>query len=228
MALTILATVAIVWRALRTLAIASPRNRARAGCHFSAPLRILLGEDEQSEPGRADQMAGTGKRAQEQRESPVRRMRGRGGRRGEPVMWAAIFALVLTVQWPALKGWYYGETEAAAPASAIDWRSNLAGALAEARTAHKRVVVDFSASWCPPCVAMKHEVWPDADVARAVNAGYVPLMVDADQDHGVSSRYQVDGIPAILVLDPEGRVVKRHDGFLARDAMLKFLAPAPH
>jgi hypothetical protein len=42
-------------------------------------------------------------------------------RHREPVMWAAIVALVLTVQWPTLKGWYYGETGAAVPASGIAW-----------------------------------------------------------------------------------------------------------
>jgi thioredoxin-like negative regulator of GroEL len=88
------------------------------------------------------------------------------------------------------------------------------------------VLVDFYATWCPPCIAMKHEVWPDADVARAVNAGYVPVVVDADKDNGLSDRYRVEGIPAILVLDADGRIVKRNDGFLPRDGMLKFLAKA--
>jgi thiol:disulfide interchange protein len=113
------------------------------------------------------------------------------GKHREPLMWAAIFALVVTVQWPALKGWYYGATGAAAPTSGIAWRSDVGGALAEARSSHRRVLVDFSASWCPPCIAMKHEVWPDPDVVRAINASYVPLMVDADQDNGLSARYQV-------------------------------------
>lgn len=141
-------------------------------------------------------------------------------------MWTAIVALVLTVQWPMLKGWYYGETGATEPASSIAWRTDLDRALAEARSANKRVLVDFSASWCPPCVAMKHEVWPDPDVARAIDAGYVPVMVDADRDNGLSARYRVESIPAVLMLDADGRVVKRNDGFLPRSGMLRFLADA--
>ncbi len=73
---------------------------------------------------------------------------------------------------------------------------------------------------------MKHEVWPDAEVARAVGAGFIPLVVDADNDKGLSARYQVEGIPAVLVLDGEGRVLTRHDGFLPRAGMLTFLASA--
>ena len=142
----------------------------------------------------------------------------------EPVLWAAVTVLVATGQWPTVKGWYYRATGTAAPTSAVAWRSDLGGALVEARSTHKRVLVAFSASWCPPCIAMKHDVWPDPDVARAIDAGYVPLMVDADQDNGLSARYQVEGIPAVLVLDADGRVVKRNDGFLPRDGMLTFLA----
>ncbi len=139
-------------------------------------------------------------------------------------MWATIVALVLTVQWPMLKGWYYGETGAAAPASAIAWRSDFSRALTEARAAHKRVFVDFSASWCPPCIAMKHEVWPDADVARAINAGYVPVAVDADQNDGLSARYQVENLPTVLLLDADGRLLKRNEGYLPRAGIMRFLA----
>lgn len=139
-------------------------------------------------------------------------------------MWVAIVALVLTVQWPTLKGWYYSETGAAAPASGVTWRSDLAAALSEARLNHKRVLVDFSASWCPPCIAMKHEVWPDPDVARAIDSGYVPVVVDADRDNGWSARYQVEGIPAVLILDADGRIIKRNDGYLPKAGMVKFLA----
>jgi len=143
-------------------------------------------------------------------------------------MWTLIVVLALTVQWPMLKGWYYGATGTAAPSSAVAWRTDMAAALTEARTAHKGVFVDFSASWCPPCIAMKHEVWPDAEVARAINAGYVPLAVDADQDNGVSARYEVENIPTVLLLDADGRVVKRNNGYLPKSGILRFLAEAGH
>jgi len=147
-------------------------------------------------------------------------------RRREPVAWAALLAVVLTIQWPMLKGWYYKTTGAEAPASAIAWRTDFDGALAEARSANKRVLVDFSADWCPPCVAMKHDVWPHPQVTRAVDAGYVALLVDADRDTVLAARYQVSAIPTVLLLDGDGRVVKRNDGFLPRAGMLRFLSDA--
>ena len=145
--------------------------------------------------------------------------------RREPVMWAAIFALVIAVQWPMLKGYYYRATGAPAPASAITWRADLDGALAEARSANKKgVIVDFYASWCPPCIAMKHEVWPDRTVAEAVNADYVAVQVDADRDQVLSARYRVESLPTVLLLDASGRVIKRNEGFLPQSGILRMLA----
>ena len=158
------------------------------------------------------------------RKTPVRKAGRPVWRRSEPVFWMALFAIVVAIQWPVLKGWYYRAAGSAAPGSAIAWRTDFDGALAEARAANKRVLVDFSAEWCPPCVAMKHDVWPHAKVAGAVNAAYVAVMVDADRDNGLSARYQVDSIPAVLILDGEGRVVKRNDGYLPTSGMLRFLS----
>ena len=157
-------------------------------------------------------------------ESPARQAGRAVWRRREPLAWLALLAVVLFVQWPMLKGWYYRAAGTAAPASAIAWRTDFDGALAEARAANKGVIVDFSADWCPPCVAMKHDVWPHPDVAGAINARYIAVMVDADRDNGLSARYHVDAIPAVLLLDADGRVVKRNDGYLPASGMLRFLS----
>jgi thiol:disulfide interchange protein len=147
-------------------------------------------------------------------------------RRRDSLFWAALLLAFVTLQWPMIKGWYYQAAGAEAPASAIAWRTDFDATLAEARASNKRVLVDFSADWCPPCVAMKHDVWPDPQVARAVDAEYVPLLVDADRDTVLAARYQVSSIPTVLLLDADGRVVKRNDGFLPRSGMLRFLSEA--
>jgi thiol:disulfide interchange protein len=144
-------------------------------------------------------------------------------RRREPLFWAALVVAVITIQWPMLKGSYYRATGAPAPASSIAWRTDFDGALAEARSANRLVIADFSADWCPPCQAMKHDVWPHPKVASAISAGYIPVLVDADRDTVLADRYQVSSIPTILLLDADGRVVKRHNGFLPRSGMLRFL-----
>lgn len=142
--------------------------------------------------------------------------------RNERWLWAALFALVLTVQWPALKGYYYRAADVAPPPSSIRWHTDLDAALAEAESTGRYLLVDFTADWCPPCIAMQHDVWPDDRVERIVAEQYVPLLIDVDSNHDVPDRYRVNGIPTILVLDHTGGVIRRGSFFTA-SSMVRFL-----
>jgi thiol:disulfide interchange protein len=141
--------------------------------------------------------------------------------RRNALVWLAVGAFVVWMQWPMLKGAFYRATGAAAPA-AIDWRTDLDAALAEARSTGRLVLADFSADWCPPCVVMKHDVWPDDEIGALVARSYVPVLVDPDRDEKAAARYGIDAIPAVLILDGSGRVVARA-GYLPASGMRRFL-----
>lgn len=143
--------------------------------------------------------------------------------RHERLLWAGVIAAVVMIQWPMLKGLYYRTADAPPPPSRIEWRTNLDAALEESRRTGKPVLADFSADWCPPCIAMKHDVWPDDAVEQAVMERYVPLVVDVDRDVDASGRYGVRAIPTILVIDGDGRVLRRAT-FLSASGMREFLA----
>jgi hypothetical protein len=67
-------------------------------------------------------------------------------------------------------------------------------------------------------------VWPDAAVASAANDGYVPLLVDVDDPRNaeVARRYGVRGVPSVLVLDGDGKVL-RSGSYMSKGDMLDFL-----
>ncbi len=139
----------------------------------------------------------------------------------ERLLWIGLLLLVISFRWAtAQSGW---TTTAAGAKDAIHWRSDLDSALRESRQSGRPVLVDFSASWCPPCIAMKHEVWPNAAVGQAVEAAYVPVQIDVDQNGAISDRFRVDSIPTVLILDGNGREIRR-SGFLPTSGMLRFLA----
>jgi thiol:disulfide interchange protein DsbD len=136
-----------------------------------------------------------------------------------------VFALVLLFQWPMVKGSYYRGAGTPAPPTPIEWRTDLDAALDEAGRTNKHILVDFSADWCPPCIAMKHDVWPDPAVEAALTRSYVPLLIDVDRNGAVADTFNVRGIPTVLVLDHRGRVVRRATflSMLSASTMLAFL-----
>lgn len=146
-------------------------------------------------------------------------------RHQEPLWWAAAFAIVIYMQWPMLRGYYFKLSGSVAPASPIAWTTDLQAALAESKRTGKPVLLDAEASWCPPCIAMKHDVWPDGEIARLVADRVIPLRIDVDAQPAVATRYNVDTIPTILLLDSDGSVL-RTAGYLPRSGMVRFLTDA--
>jgi thiol:disulfide interchange protein len=132
---------------------------------------------------------------------------------------------LLMIQWPMVKGTAYRLMGASwAVEDRIPWHSDFARALAEAGRTGKPVLMRFSAGWCPGCQVMRHEVWPDEGVQKAVIDGYIPVAVISDSSAGeeLGMRYGVETIPAIIVVDAQGNVLKRGE-FMEVDQLLKFL-----
>lgn len=104
-----------------------------------------------------------------------------------------------------LKGSCYRAGAVAPPPTSIQWRTDLATARLEAQHTDTLVLVDFSADWCPPCVVMKHDVWPDDSVEGVVTASYIPLLIDVDRDGTVESVTAFAALRQFSCLTPRGR-----------------------
>ena len=83
----------------------------------------------------------------------------------------------------------------------------LDAALAEARTAAKPVMLDFSANWCVSCKEMEARTFPDAGVIGALKP-FLLLRADVtdntDDDQALLKRFHSFGPPTIAFFDAHG------------------------
>jgi thioredoxin 1 len=116
--------------------------------------------------------------------------------------------------------------------SRFDWReSGMAGANiltfkdsnfdTEVLKSEVPVLVDFWATWCGPCKMMA----PTVDAVATEYAGKLKVgKVDVDESGGTAMRYNIQGIPTLLLFKG-GRVVEMRVGAVGKAEVVKMLQP---
>jgi uncharacterized protein len=89
----------------------------------------------------------------------------------------------------------------------IRWRPWGAQAFAEAKSADKPILLSLSAVWCHWCHVMDETSYSDAEAIAAINEGFIPIRVDADQRPDVNARYNAGGWPTTAFLTRQGDIL---------------------
>ena len=103
--------------------------------------------------------------------------------------------------------------ETTAKSKAIRWRKNYTEALQEAARTSRPLLIDFEADWCGWCKKLDRETFGNGDVIRLVEQFFIPIRIDTDREPKLSEKFEVKGLPTILLLGPNEKELQRLSGF---------------
>jgi thioredoxin-like negative regulator of GroEL len=110
------------------------------------------------------------------------------------------------------------------PKGSPKFEDSLRSALNDAKKNGKPIVAVFSATWCPPCQAMKKDVYP-SDAVKAYHDMFNWAYLDTDNNRNSrdGEKFGVSGIPHIQFLDAAGKPIDKQVGGNSPEAFAKKL-----
>jgi thiol:disulfide interchange protein len=106
--------------------------------------------------------------------------------------------------------------------------ADMKAAFARAKAEKKPIFLDFWAKWCGPCQVMDQSVFRDWDIADYMNMNVVNIKVDVDKkdDKLVSIEYGIKPLPSYVFVDPDGKVLAKHEGTITIAEFKKMMKTA--
>ena len=89
----------------------------------------------------------------------------------------------------------------------------------DTETSTGTTLVDFYADWCGPCRMLSPII---ESVADSLSGHVNVVKVDVDKSPNLARRFNVKGIPTLLVVK-DGNVVNRKTGMGTREQLLEFV-----
>ena len=111
-------------------------------------------------------------------------------------------------------------------AAELNWQTNFAEASKQAAQEHKYILLDFTGSdWCPWCIKMDKEVFDGSQFSDFAAKNLVLVKVDfprktaqspaeKSQNEDLAKKYAIEGFPTYVLLDSNGKEVRRQVGYL--------------
>ena len=87
-------------------------------------------------------------------------------------------------------------------------------AKAAAKAENKMIFVDFYTQWCGPCKMLAKKVFPTQEVGDFLNAGYISLKLDAENEGmELAKSIKVEAYPTLAVFDANGKLIGSFTGY---------------
>lgn len=98
------------------------------------------------------------------------------------------------------------------------WTTDLEKAFTQAKAEKKSVLVEFTGSdWCPPCIAMRKNVFSKKEFVTAASKKYILVELDypngdkavKEKNQPYAEKYKIEGFPTVILFNPEGKEFTR-------------------
>jgi thioredoxin-related protein len=89
-------------------------------------------------------------------------------------------------------------------AAELKFENNFNLALKKANLEHKKLMMMYSATWCPECEYMKEVVFQDKEVANYIEKHFILLILDIQKDK-LPKGFNHIGIPVFFIIDQNGK-----------------------
>jgi YHS domain-containing protein/thioredoxin-related protein len=106
----------------------------------------------------------------------------------------------------------------------IRWENDFGTAVVLAEKSQRLLYIHFYGNNCSPADQMATEVFTNRDVIAGINANFVPIRINASEQVDIAKKFNVEAIPADLVLKPNGQLVHKRQGGISAERFIQYLA----
>ncbi|MEG0795766.1 MAG: thioredoxin family protein [Odoribacter sp.] len=108
-------------------------------------------------------------------------------------------------------------------AQILFFQGSFEDALKKAKEDKKNLFVDFYTVWCGPCKLMDKEVFTQKSVGDYFNETFICCHLDAElpENKPLAKKYNVKAFPTMILMDANGKELKRLKGACAAEQLLK-------